>query len=53
MAQQTAVLAASLAAQPHRLGEFRVRLREYANDQPKDLVLRALALGWSEKWRSS
>jgi adenosylcobinamide amidohydrolase len=51
LAQQGALLAASLAAQTHRLSDFRFRLREHATGQLKDLALRALALGWSEKWR--
>ena len=50
-AQQAAALAANLAAQVHRWPEFRAELRPYANTDVKALVLRALALGWSEKWR--
>jgi hypothetical protein len=50
-AQQAALLAANVAAQTHRLGEFRARLRQHSSGDVKDLVLRALALGWSEKWR--
>jgi len=50
-AQQAAALAANLAAQVHRWAEFRSQLRPYANSDVKGLVLRALALGWSEKWR--
>jgi adenosylcobinamide amidohydrolase len=53
LAQQGALLAANLAAQTHRLSEFRVRLREHTSGQLKDLALRALALGWSEKWRAN
>jgi adenosylcobinamide amidohydrolase len=49
--QQAAALAANLAAQVHRWPEFRSLLRPYANSDVKALVLRALALGWSEKWR--
>jgi adenosylcobinamide amidohydrolase len=49
--QQAAALAANLAAQVHRWPEFRAQLRPYANADVKALVLRALALGWSEKWR--
>jgi adenosylcobinamide amidohydrolase len=52
MVQQAAALAASLAAQVHRWPEFRTTLRPYANEGVKVLVLRALALGWSEKWRT-
>ena len=52
-AQQAASLAASLAARPDRWPEFRARLLASADAEPKRLVLAALALGWSEKWRSS
>jgi adenosylcobinamide amidohydrolase len=51
--QQAAALAANLAAQVHRWAEFRSTLRPHANGDVKTLVLRALALGWSEKWRTS
>jgi adenosylcobinamide amidohydrolase len=51
--QHAATLAASLAAQPERWAEFRSRLLESAADDPKALILAALALGWSEKWRST
>ena len=50
--QQAASLAANLAAQVHRWGEFRSTLRPHATSGVKTLVLRALALGWSEKWRT-
>ncbi len=52
MVQQAAALAANLAAQVHRWAEFRSTLRPYANGDVKTLVLRALALGWAEKWRT-
>jgi adenosylcobinamide amidohydrolase len=52
MVQQAASLAASLAAQVHRWPEFRAALRPHAAGDVKTLVLRAIALGWSEKWRS-
>jgi adenosylcobinamide amidohydrolase len=52
MVQQAATLAANLAAQVHRWVEFRSNLRPYADLEVKVLVLRALALGWSEKWRT-
>jgi adenosylcobinamide amidohydrolase len=52
MVQQAASLAANLAAQVHRWAEFRTTLRPYANGDVKSLALRALALGWSEKWRT-
>ena len=51
--QQAAALAANLASQVHRWAEFRATLRPHANGDVKALVLRALALGWSEKWRTS
>jgi adenosylcobinamide amidohydrolase len=50
--QQAATLAASLAAQPERWVEFRTRLHASSGREAKDLVLDAIALGWSEKWRS-
>jgi adenosylcobinamide amidohydrolase len=53
MVQQAAGLAANLAAQIHRWPEFRTRLRPQANDDVKPLVLAAIALGWSEKWRQT
>jgi adenosylcobinamide amidohydrolase len=52
LAQQAASLAASLAAQVHRWAEFRAVLRPHATGDVKTLVLRAIALGWSEKWRT-
>ncbi len=52
-AQQAALLAANLAAQPERWPEFRDRLFDSAAHGPKQLILAALALGWSEKWRST
>jgi hypothetical protein len=51
MVQQAATLAANLAAQVHRWPEFRGLLRPHADRGVKALVLRAVALGWSEKWR--
>jgi hypothetical protein len=53
MAQQAAALAANLAAQVHRWAEFRSTLRPHAAGDVKALALRAVALGWSEKWRTS
>ena len=50
MTQHAAILAANLAGQLHRWSEFRASLRPHANGEVKTLVLRALALGWSEKW---
>lgn len=52
MVQQAASLAANLAAQVHRWAEFRLTLRPHANGDVKSLALRALALGWTEKWRT-
>jgi adenosylcobinamide amidohydrolase len=52
MAQHAALLAANLAAQVQRWSEFRLRLRPHATGDVKTLVLRALAIGWSEKWRN-
>jgi hypothetical protein len=52
MTQQAAALAANLAAQAHRWPEFRAALRPHATGEVKPLVLRAVALGWSEKWRT-
>jgi adenosylcobinamide amidohydrolase len=52
MAQQAAILAANLAAQVPRWAEFRALLQPYASGDVKGLVLRAVALGWSEKWRT-
>jgi adenosylcobinamide amidohydrolase len=51
--QQAATLATSLAAQPHRWAEFRTRLLAQREFEPAPLVLAAIALGWSEKWRAS
>jgi hypothetical protein len=51
--QMAATLAVNAAANPERWNEFRARLHEGARtEDPKELVLIALALGWSEKWRS-
>lgn len=59
MVQQAANLAASLAARPDRWPIFRARLHaaESTADRPaaartKSLVVAAIALGWSEKWRA-
>jgi adenosylcobinamide amidohydrolase len=51
MVQQAATLAASLAAQPERWPEFRVRLHAEATTDAKALVIDAISLGWREKWR--
>jgi adenosylcobinamide amidohydrolase len=52
LAQQAASLAANLAAAPERWAEFRQRLLRLGTDDPKRVVLAALALGWSEKWKT-
>jgi hypothetical protein len=52
MVQQAAAIAANLAAQVHRWPEFRSRLRPQATGDVKALVLGAVALGWSEKWKT-
>lgn len=52
MVQQAASLAASLAARPARWPDFRARLQHAAADGVKPLALAAIALGWSEKWRT-
>jgi adenosylcobinamide amidohydrolase len=52
-AQQAASLAANLAACVDRWPEFRAALGPYAGGDVKSLALRALALGWSEKWRQA
>ena len=46
--QQAASIAASLSAKPHFWEQFRAQLVE---EDPISLVLQALALGWSAKWR--
>jgi adenosylcobinamide amidohydrolase len=48
--QQAANLAASLAARPDRWPEYWRRLHDLP-DEPTGLVIAAIALGWSEKWR--
>jgi adenosylcobinamide amidohydrolase len=52
MTQQAALLAANLAAQVPRWPELRSVLRPYATGEVRTLVVKAIALGWSEKWRS-
>ena len=47
--QQAACLACSLAAQPEKWPTFRAELGP-APDDPVELVLRAIALGWNAKW---
>lgn len=51
--QQAALLATSLAAQPDRWPAFRAALRNTSGADPKTILLAAIALGWSNKWRSN
>jgi hypothetical protein len=48
--QQSAMLAASLAAKPDHWPAYRSRLQAVERD-PHRQVIAAIALGWSEKWR--
>jgi adenosylcobinamide amidohydrolase len=50
--QLAATLAVNVAARPDRWPEFRARLHHGAAGDTKSLILSAVALGWSEKWRS-
>ena len=50
--QQAATLASSLAARPEAWPEFRAELHRSAGKDPKSLVLAAVALGWTAKWRT-
>jgi adenosylcobinamide amidohydrolase len=50
--QQAALLAANLAAKPDAWPRYRATLSPHKDADPKTLALAALALGWSEKWRS-
>ncbi len=52
LAQHAAGMAANLAAQVHRWPEFRASLHAHATGDVKTLVLQAIALGWTEKWKS-
>jgi adenosylcobinamide amidohydrolase len=52
LVQQAAMLAANLAAKPERWPHYRGHLHEVAGE-PRQLIIAALALGWSEKWRSN
>jgi adenosylcobinamide amidohydrolase len=47
--QQAASMAAGLSAKPHLWDRFRAQL---VDEDTKSLLLRAIALGWSAKWRS-
>lgn len=48
--QQAACLAASLAGRLDRWPEFHNSLAEVNVEEPKKLILAAIALGWSKKW---
>jgi adenosylcobinamide amidohydrolase len=48
--QQAACLAASLAGRLDRWPEFHNSLATADVDEPKKLILAAIALGWSKKW---
>ena len=50
--QQGASLAASLAGKPDRWPHYRAVLHAASVEQPVDLIVHALALGWSEKWKA-
>jgi adenosylcobinamide amidohydrolase len=50
--QQAATIASSLAAKPEAWPEFRAQLHQVTETDPKALVLAAIALGWTAKWRA-
>jgi adenosylcobinamide amidohydrolase len=50
--QHAAVLAANAAGRPDSWPAYRAALHREAKDDPKSLVLAALALGWADKWRT-
>jgi adenosylcobinamide amidohydrolase len=50
--QLAAILAANVAARPDRWSDFRARLHQDIGRDTKGLILSAVAIGWSEKWRS-
>jgi adenosylcobinamide amidohydrolase len=50
--QVAATLAVNVAARPDRWPDFRARLHERTGCDTKALILNAVAIGWSEKWRS-
>jgi adenosylcobinamide amidohydrolase len=50
LVQQAATLATSLAAKPDHWPQFRAHLHA-TQAEPTGLVIAAIALGWSEKWR--
>lgn len=50
--QLAATLAVNVAARPDRWSDFRARLHDNGARDTKALILRAIAMGWSDKWRS-
>jgi adenosylcobinamide amidohydrolase len=48
--QQAASVASSLAGQLNRWTEFHSSLSDLEVESPKQLILSAIALGWSKKW---
>lgn len=48
--QQAACLAANLAGRADQWPEFHARLIDVEVNEPKRLILAAIALGWSKKW---
>jgi len=48
---QASSLAASLAAKPDRWPQFRAALHAVPITEPVELIVHAIALGWSEKWK--
>ena len=50
--QQAAMLAANAAGRPDSWPAYRSELQRTRRDDPKALVLAALALGWADKWPS-
>ena len=50
--QQAASLAASLAGKPARWPHYRTTLHAGPVKEPVELIVHAIALGWSEKWKA-
>jgi adenosylcobinamide amidohydrolase len=48
---QAACIAASLAGKPERWPHYRAALHAATISEPIELVVHAIALGWSDKWR--
>ena len=51
--QHAALVAANATGRPDSWPVYRAALHRCTRDDPKLLVLAALALGWADKWRSS